>query len=138
MCCPDASLKNYCSDCLDFFTQEALYPWLGPPLRRSECGFKHFLRIVRHWEIGQNMLSKYATTSNLRCDKYIIIASESVSSLITLLCLYVASLLLDLQFMECGRGSFKLRAMDRIQNKVTAWLMDAQGIEQCNRGEEVV
>ena len=41
----------------------------------------------------------------------------------------------DLQFMDRGRGSLKLRTMDRIQNKVTVWLMDTQGIEQCNRGE---
>ena len=41
----------------------------------------------------------------------------------------------DLQFSDRGRGSIKLRAMDRIQNKVTVWLMDTQGIEQCNRGE---
>ncbi|KAK2189996.1 hypothetical protein NP493_89g01015 [Ridgeia piscesae] len=39
----------------------------------------------------------------------------------------------NLQFSDRGRGSIKLRAMDRIQNKVTVWLMDTQGIEQCNR-----
>ena len=31
--CPCVQLKNYCLDLLDFYTQEVLYPWLGPPLR---------------------------------------------------------------------------------------------------------
>ena len=55
---------------LIFFTQEVLYPWLSPPLRRSGSGSgsglkKVFKGILHHCEKGQNMPPKKAITSNV-------------------------------------------------------------------------
>ena len=44
-----------------------------------------YLTILHHWETGQNITSKYATTSNVRYDDNSVIASEGLSSLIALL-----------------------------------------------------
>ena len=58
---------------LIFSTQEGVYAWLGPPLRRSGSGsgsgLKNYERILHHCKIGPNMTSKYAMMSNVRYDE---------------------------------------------------------------------
>ena len=54
--CLCTKLNDYCSDWLDWFTQEEVFPWLDPPPRSgARLDSTIYVRILDHYKIGPNM-----------------------------------------------------------------------------------